>query len=195
MMVIKWETTGKTYLAMNNEAFVLCVVARWQWQCGAQETMEHILIICNAPGQKEVWEIASELWMKKTQQHLRPSFNEVMSCGLYTSRNQDGKIQRGETRLYQIIVSESAHLIWKLRNDRVINEKNPASQQEIRNRWVHAMNTRLAMDCLTSNREKYGTKALKKPLILSTWHKVLLNEDMLPKDWTRETGVLVGIGT
>ncbi|KAJ3720505.1 hypothetical protein C8R42DRAFT_582782, partial [Lentinula raphanica] len=37
----------------------------------------------------------------------------------------NGKIPLGDSRLYQIVVSESAHLIWKLRNERVINKPPP----------------------------------------------------------------------
>ncbi|KAJ7854875.1 hypothetical protein B0H13DRAFT_1642170 [Mycena leptocephala] len=50
------------------------------------------------------------------------------------------------------------------------------------------------IDCLLINKVKYGKKALKKSLVLRTWAKVLGDEDRLPADWTRETGVLVGIG-
>jgi ribonuclease HI len=44
-----------------------------------------------------------------------------------------------------------------------------------------------------TNLAKYGKKAIKKGLVLKTWSKVIKNEENLPKDWTRETGVLVGI--
>ncbi|KAJ7665100.1 hypothetical protein DFH06DRAFT_1041280 [Mycena polygramma] len=108
-----------------------------------------------------------------------------------------GAIKRGDkgtTRLFRIVVSESAHLVWKLRNERVIQQKDPASLQEIQNRWRKAINNRLSLDCMLTNESKYAKKAIKKSLVKKTWCKVLKDEDRLPAEWTRETGVLVGIG-
>ncbi|KAJ7728526.1 hypothetical protein B0H16DRAFT_1241223, partial [Mycena metata] len=95
--------------------------------------------------------------------------------------------------LFRILISESAHLIWRLRNERVIQEKDPASQNEIHNRWLRAMNLRLKFDCAMTNAEKYGKRALRKDLVQKTWVRVLKNETTLPRDWMRETEVLVGI--
>jgi ribonuclease HI len=75
-----------------------------------------------------------------------------MACGLIKRGD------KGTTRLFRIIVSESAHLIWRLRNERVIQEKNPASVQEIQNRWRKAINNRLALDCMLTNVAKYAKK-------------------------------------
>jgi hypothetical protein len=41
---------------------------------------------------------------------------------------------------------------------------------------------------------KYGRKALNKLVAKETWAKVLKDGDVLPKDWFRECGVLVGVG-
>ncbi|KAK7015738.1 hypothetical protein R3P38DRAFT_2466070, partial [Favolaschia claudopus] len=94
--------------------------------------------------------------------------------------------------------SESAHLIWRLRNERVINAKDPASNREITNRWCKTINNRLGIDCAMTNAIKYGKKAIDKRLVLSTWKNPILYlprcRDTLPKDWTWETGVLVGVG-
>ena len=99
----------------------------------------------------------------------------------------------GTTRLFRILVSESAHLIWRIRNERVIRGKNPASLREIHNQWCKSINNRLGIDCTLSNGVNYGKKAIKKALVLRTWRKVLKNEVNLPKDWTWETRVSVGV--
>ncbi|KAK6977101.1 hypothetical protein R3P38DRAFT_2428050, partial [Favolaschia claudopus] len=31
-------------------------------RCGVHESMEHILTQCAEPGQKEIWDLASEMW-------------------------------------------------------------------------------------------------------------------------------------
>ncbi|KAJ7699515.1 hypothetical protein B0H17DRAFT_926241 [Mycena rosella] len=61
----------------------------------------------------------------------------------------------GTARLFRILVSESAHLIWCLKCERVIQEKDPASNQETKNRWLKLMNNRLELDCLPTNEVKY----------------------------------------
>lgn len=33
--------------------------------CGTEDSMEHILTSCDIPGQKLIWELAKELWLKK----------------------------------------------------------------------------------------------------------------------------------
>ncbi|KAJ6585539.1 hypothetical protein B0H19DRAFT_1059752 [Mycena capillaripes] len=84
--------------------------------CGTHETMEHILAECNVPGQKQIRDLASKLWRLKTGEELRPSVAQIMAWGATKKKDP------GTTRLYRILVSESAHLIWRLQNERVINE-------------------------------------------------------------------------
>ncbi|KAJ7161386.1 hypothetical protein C8R43DRAFT_1063516 [Mycena crocata] len=158
--------------------------------CGAGviESMEHILTRCEAPGQEIIWDLASELWRKKTDEDLRPTVGQIMACGAID------KGTPGKTRLYRILVSESAHLVWRLRNERVIQEKGPASAREVHNRWLKAVNNRLQIDCAMTNKKKYFKKAMRASVVKETWGKVLKNEDRLPKEWFRETGVLVGVG-
>jgi ribonuclease HI len=156
--------------------------------CGVTESMTHILTQCTAPGQGQIWDLTSELWQLKTGSDLRPTLGEIMACGTIEKANT------GISRLFRIVVSESAHLIWKLRNERVIGEKGPASTREIRNRWVKSINNRIALDCALIDATKYGKKSIRKSVVRKTWCKVLRDEDRLPNDWTRETGVLVGVG-
>ncbi|KAJ7683356.1 hypothetical protein B0H17DRAFT_941990, partial [Mycena rosella] len=157
--------------------------------CGTTESMQHILTQCDAPGQEAIWELASELWKLKTGVDLaRPTTGQIMACAA---------IKRGDagtTRLLRILISESAFLIWRLRCERVIQEKDPASAREIHNRWLRTINNRLGLDRAMTNEGRYGKRAIKKSLVLKTWRKTLKNERNLPKDWIWETEVLVGIG-
>ncbi|KAJ6630752.1 hypothetical protein B0H10DRAFT_2336653 [Mycena sp. CBHHK59/15] len=72
---------------------------------------------------------------------------EIMACEAINKKDT------GTTRLFRILVSESAHLIWRLRNERVIQEKDAASDREIRNRWLKAINNRITLDCLLVMRQ------------------------------------------
>lgn len=92
------------------------------------------------------------------------------------------------------MVSESAHLIWKLRCERIIQNENASfSKRDVHNRWVHAINRRLDMDCAVTH-PKYESKALAADIVLQTWSRTLKDEESLPvNDWIKTSGVLVGI--
>jgi hypothetical protein len=97
--------------------------------------------------------------------------------------------------MYQILISESAHFIWKLRYKRV-SEDRPEEEWpqeiEIHNQWLAMMNARLTLDrAIMSN--KYGKKALKQNVVLDTWKNLLKNKKNLPQNWLKTTGVLVSI--
>ncbi|KAI0726612.1 hypothetical protein BC629DRAFT_1486236 [Irpex lacteus] len=69
-----------------------------------------------------------------------PGQNQIWSLRSHT----------GTSRLFRILVSESAHLIWKLRCERVMDRgddpSNWHSREEIKRRWAKAIDSRLALD-------------------------------------------------
>ncbi|KAJ7352012.1 hypothetical protein DFH08DRAFT_693556, partial [Mycena albidolilacea] len=114
----------------------------------------------------------------------------IISAGLATFKNDEGKAKPGEARLYRILMAESAHLIWKIRCDRVM-QKNGAhpTEIEVHNKWVLAMNNRLKLDCQMTDDRKYEKKAVPVKTVLRTWTGVLQDENKLPTNWTGEAGV------
>lgn len=167
--------------------------------CGRTETMEHILSECDAPGQRQIWQMAKLLWKKRNKKWPRPSLGAILSCPIAPFVTKQGKPKTGDARLYRILMTESAHLIWKLRNERVIRQsdeaaKGTATRDEISARWLAALNARLTEDCALTDPGKYGKRALKPGLVERTWSSTLDHEDDLPHEWWRgRTGVLVGI--
>ncbi|PBK83350.1 hypothetical protein ARMGADRAFT_945005, partial [Armillaria gallica] len=88
-------------------------------------------------------------------------------------RNGNSDVNQGATRFYRILIMETAHLIWKIRCQCHIQrgDDNPAewhTNEEVQNMWMDAMNRRLTIDHLLTNRHKYDKKALKKKMILRT---------------------------
>jgi ribonuclease HI len=161
--------------------------------CGQTETMEHILTICATPARKQIWDLVNSLWLKRHNEAFEPSLGNVLGCGM-PNFTADEKPLTGKTRLYKILISESAFLIWKLRCERAIAGKTH-SETEIHNRWIGTINSRLTIDCVLTDARAFERKALSGKLIQSTWHKCLMNESDLPDDWYLRTGVLVGIAT
>ncbi|KAK6969611.1 hypothetical protein R3P38DRAFT_3336821 [Favolaschia claudopus] len=183
MLIHEGYKVGKFWNSVpTHQQRVICNI------CGTHETMDHILTQCTAPGQKEVWDLASEMWRLKTGKDLRPAIGQIMAGGV--TKHGDP----GATRLHKILITESAHLIWRIRNERVIQNTGPAPLAKIRNRWLKTINNRLAIDCAMTDKVKYGKKSLKSSLVKSTWRKTLRGERTLARDRPKTVGVLVGVG-
>ncbi|KAJ7312652.1 hypothetical protein DFH08DRAFT_717439 [Mycena albidolilacea] len=162
--------------------------------CDETEDLEHILVGCQSPEQRIIWEAAKSLWLEKETNWPTVSLGTILGCGLAEFRDEKGRPKRGTQRLYRILMSESAYLIWKLRNDRVISrDGEPASAEEVKNKWKSTINLRLQVDKTLANRPVTGKRPTMAPqLVLATWSDTLDNEQSLPADWLREPRVLVG---
>ena len=166
--------------------------------CEGIETMQHILVDCQESRiRRVVWGLASELWRRREPSWPEISFGSILGANLPNCISTKSTKKKGRNRLFAILVLESAHLIWKLRCEWLIEnqgdqEKFP-SDNEIHNKWVKAINMHLKFDKLQTDTKRYGSRAIKADLVLKTWSGVLLNEENLPDNWIWESGVLVGI--
>ncbi|KAK6984963.1 hypothetical protein R3P38DRAFT_2806020 [Favolaschia claudopus] len=85
----------------------------------------------------------------------------ILGCGLASFRQSRGKILEGTTRFFRILISESAFMIWKIRNECVIQHQgSPLAEAAIRNKWLHQINQRLLFDCTLTNIAKYDAPVL-----------------------------------
>lgn len=150
------------------------------------------------PGSKHNLVSNEQLWNKKYEGWHKPNLGEILGCASTKFRSPDGKIDKGKTRLYQILISEAAYLIWTLRCTRVIERDNErakwAKKNQILNQLKYRLNLRLKMDCILTNERKFSQRALRPKTVLKTWGGLIQNEADLPNDWTKGFGVLVGIG-
>jgi exonuclease III len=164
--------------------------------CGVIEDMEHITLNCDIPGSRIIWNATKDLWAKRHNYWPEiKCIGSITGCGLAEFKNDANKPIPGAGRLYRILISEAAHLIWKLRNERIFKytaEDQWPSAPEIHNRWLAAINERLTLDRSSTN-SKFGKKAIKPPTVLNTWTGTLKNETDLPADWTKWPGVLVDV--
>ena len=165
-------------------------------KCQVTKTLEHIILQCDIPGQQIVWKNVKDLWLKKHENWPElTSIGLITGCGLMEFKDIGGKVLKGVGWAYRILVSESAHFIWKLRCMRIHADKPECEwpkDAEIQHRWLSTINTQLALDRSSTSR-KYGKKAVKQEIVLSTWERLLKEEENLPKNWLKSPGVLVGI--
>ena len=165
-------------------------------KCRVTEDLEHIILKCEIPGRAKIWEITKSLWLKKHNQW--PELNNIgniTGCGFAEFKNEQKKPIPGTDRLYQILISEATHFIWKLRNEHIFrlnSEGDWPSENEVHNRWLAIINTRLTLD-RSATHHRFDRCAIKPSTVLDTWAKTLKNENSLPKNWITSPGVLVDV--
>ncbi|KAJ7208430.1 hypothetical protein B0H12DRAFT_1034237, partial [Mycena haematopus] len=165
--------------------------------CQVDETTEHILVDCEAPGREKLWSMAQTLWELRGYQWPEISMGGILACGLVDVEDVRGKKDLGANRLFRILISETAHQIWKIRCKRVIEHgSDPAkypSDCELHNKWLGIINSRLKLDLLMTNEKKFGERALKLKLVARTWKGVLKDAENLTDVQICQSRVLVGI--
>ncbi|PPR01210.1 hypothetical protein CVT24_006120 [Panaeolus cyanescens] len=189
---ILWRSLRNKTISKNIRAFMWTAMHNGQ-KCGEYWTkmtnLEH-------RGQNLIWELAQELLKAAGINKRRPSLGDILSAGVPQIHKRGGATDRAKSRLYTIVITESAHLIWKLRCEwRIGRAEDPQKRHtnaEIRGKWYRALNTRLKLDCLQTNTFRYGNKSISKKLVKDTWKGTLEGENDLPDDWVRSE-VLVGI--
>ena len=69
---------------------------------------------CKSPGQEIVWKAAKTLWLEEEPIWPEVSLGTILGCRLAEFQDVKGKIECGTQQFYQILMSESVYLIWKL---------------------------------------------------------------------------------
>jgi ribonuclease HI len=156
--------------------------------CNTTESMEHILIHCNERAVRIIWELAKQYWPHNNIPLPEISLGTVLGCGSITIPRQQGGPREpgkksGPTRLLQILISESAHLIWAIRCERVIQIKN-LSAREIKAKWLNAINRRLIEDRIIATKIKRDKESERK--VKHTWEAVLKKSQDLPNGWIQD---------
>jgi len=139
-------------------------------------------------------------WPQNKHKWPEPNLGTILGCGSLTAQPaiapQGNPAQppknnhtQGASRLLRILISESAYLIWVLRCKRVIQERHHG-ENEIKARWLRAINARLTNDKITATRIKHEKGFTN--LVVNTWEHVLGKTGDLPNDWLRNREVLVG---
>ncbi|KAI0042971.1 ribonuclease H-like protein [Auriscalpium vulgare] len=165
---------------------------------GELESMEHILFACQrSMPTKIIWQLARDLWPHDPAFWPPFSIGSVLAAGaLSTPPPPVAEHERppapppGPSRLLRILFSESAHMIWVLRCERVIAGRRHSPQQIV-SRWRRAILDRLVTDRISAC--KIVRTAAAKALVAKTWAGTLAGEDQLPENWAKCPEVLVGI--
>ena len=140
--------------------------------CHRTESMEHILTSCQAPAREMIWNLAKHLWPYPDSPWPEITMGIILGCGSLSTyppdppprendANQRPPNRGGRNRLLQILISEATHLIWVIRCERVIQER-PHTVEEIKTRWIRAINRRLTEDKLIATKIQRDKTAFKR---------------------------------
>jgi ribonuclease HI len=132
--------------------------------CGEIETMRHILVECNIGRRKILWDLAEATWGQDEFKWPDIGMGIIMGCGLLqppareeVDKNDEGEYARrapaGRSRLMRILISETAFLIWKLRNGSTIEGIEIPTRVAI-SRWNRAIGDRLRTDRMMAAHKK-----------------------------------------
>ncbi|XP_006460644.1 hypothetical protein AGABI2DRAFT_117576 [Agaricus bisporus var. bisporus H97] len=165
-------------------------------ECQVEDSMEHILTECSTPERKAIWEAAGKIWTAKGGTWQAPKIGEIMGINSVIIKNRNNKPDEGKTRLYHILITECAHLIWKLRCEKVINGDTPNHQEPATRRALKQlelkMNHKIRMDIILTDTKRFSKKALDKKTASDTWEGILENEYNFNNPPENIPGFLVG---
>ncbi len=161
--------------------------------CGERETMTHIIFECMAMGQETLWKLLEQTWSLTGAVWHEPSWGTTFGAACAVFTDTAGRRQTATENLWCILCTETLHLVWKLRCERVIrNEGAEFTEQEITNRYYATVQSRLELDRRTAAQVR-GKRGLKPQDVARIWTPVLEGGRDLPPKWVTNSGVLVGI--
>jgi len=183
-----WKATHGGYWLGNKWNHIPNYKTRATCQCcQMKDSMEHILTDCKAIECKTIWKLVQDLWRTKIDKGYKPTLGLILGAPVIAIRDDDGKILPGATRLYRILMTESAHAIWALRCQRVIEHENDQAKAmtelKVKHYWTTIIQARLDQDRAQTNIHKFGSRAILDDKVLQTWSGTSRDEDNLPPNW------------
>ena len=158
-------------------------------KCGTIESMEHILLECRYDARSLIWRKAEDIWPHGQQRWPRITLGTILGIGSIALTEEhpiDNRLNtrsvktKGQTRLLQILISEASHLIWVIRCERVIHDREHTAQ-EIGMRWKQKINEKLTTDRITATKIKRDKQTTT--LTNATWEEALKKQNITHKNW------------
>ncbi|KAI9056757.1 hypothetical protein FKP32DRAFT_1585232 [Trametes sanguinea] len=164
--------------------------------CGQIETMQHILFCCNAHGREIIWALLRERWEETGLDGYDPDWGSILgaACAVIRPRGPESQRSSAAEDRWAILAIESAHLIWKLRCERVIaNDGAEFSERAISNRWYATLARRLDLERKVVALSRGKKRAKLQAKVDAVWRPLVEGLADQSADWVIDSGVLVGI--
>ncbi|KIJ25728.1 hypothetical protein M422DRAFT_193138 [Sphaerobolus stellatus SS14] len=166
--------------------------------CDEFDSLDHVLTECRVPGQALIWKLAKSLWQETGRPWPEISLGIIRGCGLSNYLLDNKRPDAGLNRLFLIIVSKSAYLIWKIRCEWKIKHEGRLNKcpsiPEVTAKWRSAMSKRIQFEIIASDSGRFKRTAIPVQLVKQTWGRLLKTEHLRGLKMRDITGFLVGIG-
>ena len=143
--------------------------------------------------------VGALLWAKKGLEWKGVRLEDIVNVGLTAGVISGPKTVPAQARLWRILITESAHLIWRLRCERVIGHDEDTNWEHtakaVAAKWRRVMDSRLRQD-VTATSPRFGRLAVDAKLVRDTWRDLVPTQKSASAQgqWTRSIDrVLVGI--
>ncbi|KAL7277489.1 hypothetical protein ACG7TL_008410 [Trametes sanguinea] len=141
--------------------------------CGGTESIQHILLECQATERTMGWELLRVLWERSGEQPIHPTWGTTVGAPSIVLKDEAGARRSSVEARWMILATETAYFVWKMRCERVIqNQGVEFSAQEVATRWLAAVEGRMKMD-LCAAREYLGKRAPKRDAVEAVWKPLL----------------------
>jgi hypothetical protein len=116
-------------------------------ECGDIEDMKHILLDCDLNKVNTYWNMAEQIWRRTTngKEWIKPDIDLIKSLGAIRLSNRNKRLPRYENEKYIEIVAETIWIIWKLRNERIFNNKRITTEKAEKS-WKKIMIMKLKIE-------------------------------------------------
>jgi hypothetical protein len=173
--------------------------SHWKYctTCFHMDSIDHILTCCPINTREIVWNLAEQVWPHNHEQWPEINFGIILGIGCINiptqSAHPNPQLQKtltklqGAFRLLQILILKAAHLVWVMRCERVIQNRQH-TDSEAKKWWSRAINTRLTHDRIVVAKIKRDKKYTN--LVKQTWGPVLHKDSNI----LYRSEVLVGSG-
>lgn len=152
--------------------------------CGNYETISHILLDCEENNCKEIWEESKKLWSKieREKEWEQPNIEIIKGIGAYRKQQENGKPDKGTTKRYQILVTETIWTIWKIRNNRIFNNKKLPKEAN-KDIWKETMRRIILIHWEMIKQRTIEKQNKEKEIFMETWKK---ESDVIMLDKSRK---------
>ena len=142
---------------------------------------------CSDLARSQIWELARDLWLRRSPAWPEPTFGLIIRCGAVRLKNARGREDAGLSQLYRILIVEANHLIWRPKCNRCIEHSDAPDFQHapafVAAEFKQVIRSRFDTDTALLNKKRYRKRAMKQATVEATWRSIFPPPDPPLPNW------------
>lgn len=130
--------------------------------CRVEESLEHILINCKSSEQEKIWDCVKILTEERNLQYYKPMLGNILGCAIPSGYSSETS---GDGR-FKMIMTAKAGCEWCIMRNSDLNAE--LIDNKLTNRLKATITRKVKLDCLATEAERFGNKAIKPAIVRST---------------------------